>query len=384
MTPRCERGELFGRSPPIWLLVVVLGWAPGCDTPSADRSDPGASSQLAHRVTLPDEVIGGVCLAHNWKDGGQHGYGSSKSAETLDHLADLGVDSVSLTPFGWMRSLEATSVRGEHDDSMPDGAEHRARLERAVEQARARDLSVMLKPHVWIRGGKWRGRIRPRRDGTTDWQTWWESYRSFITHYADIAADLGVRSFVVGVELTSALKATPEQMVRTIEAVRDRYDGHVTYGANWDRSVPDSVGRRLDALGVQFYPPLTDDPDPSVELLRRALRPELDRWTDRAAALDLPLDIVEVGYKSAETAVATPFGWPDDVPPDRRRSDPELQRDAYRALFAELRGRKRLRSVYVWKYFTDPSRDHGGPLGFSPRGKPAERLLRRAYSADSE
>jgi len=343
-----------------------------------ERSHRPATARA--EIRLPNHVIRGVCLAHNWQEDGVDGYGSETSRATVDHLADLGVDAVSLTPFAWMSDVSSPVIRGEHNsDEIPEGAESRARLRRMVDQANERGMRTVLKPHIWIRGGKWRGAIDPVDDGEPAWESWWESYRAFIHHYARLAADLEVDTLVVGVELVSAIEARPDQFKRTIDSVRSRFDGHLTYGANWDEDLPDDIWRRLDSIGLQFYAPLTERTSPDVDHLREAVRRELDPWVERANRLDRPLDILEVGYKSADSAVQKPFGWPENLPESERTQNLELQKRAYRALFAELSRTPSLRSIYVWKYFTDPTRDEGGPSGFSPRGKPAEEILRRAY-----
>lgn len=335
-------------------------------------------------MRLPDRVVRGVCLAHSWQDEGADGYGSDASRQTLRHLEEIGVNTISMTPFGWMSDAGSPRIRGEHNAPLPRGGESRDRLVRMVEQAGARDMRVVLKPHIWIRGGGWRGDIAPRVDGEPAWTSWWESYRRFIRYYAKLASELDVAALVVGVELVSAIEARPEEFRATIRTARRHFEGHLTYGANWNEEVPDRIWKDLDAVGVQFYPPLAGDGSPTLERLRSAVRKELDDWSRRAERVNRPLDIVEVGYKSAASAVHRPYEWPDDLSSDRRVVDRALQRRAYRALFTELTRTPKLRSVFVWKYFTDPSRDKGGPLGFSPRGKPAEQVLRHAYGGGSD
>lgn len=369
-------------------IVALLATALFCTAASceSERTNPADSPESTEPfeteeadLRLPDVVRRGVCLAHNWQEEGADGYGTESSRATLRHLESLGVDTVSLTPFGWMKSLSDTTVRGDHDGELSDGGEDRSALAGVVRQAETLGMQAILKPHIWIRGGAWRGEIEPREGDDAGWSTWWKSYREFILYYAEFAEHHGVETFVVGVELESAIAANPDQFRRMITDVRDAYRGDVTYSANWDESVPDEIWRDLDSVGVQFYPPLTDKKDPDVATLRREMRPLLAEWHDRAAELDLPLEITEVGYKSASSAVVHPSNWPQNTEGDDRDVDEQLQRRAYVALFAELARLPRLRSVSIWKYFTDPERDEGGPIGFSPRGKPAESVLRRAY-----
>src|SRR5262245_44210697 len=52
----------------------------------------------------------GVCYASTWRNYGADGYGSTTSQQTLDRLRHLGVEWISLTPFGFMESVTAPGV----------------------------------------------------------------------------------------------------------------------------------------------------------------------------------------------------------------------------------------------------------------------------------
>ena len=43
----------------------------------------------------------------------------------------------------------------------------------------------MLKPHLWIVDGKWRGEIG--FDDAKTWNRWFDSYEKWMLHYADLA-----------------------------------------------------------------------------------------------------------------------------------------------------------------------------------------------------
>ncbi len=311
------------------------------------------------------------------------GYGEPASAETIEHMKGLGVGWLSITPFGWMSSISSTTIGGEHapGSKMPGGAESKERVEGVFEQARAAGMKLILKPHIWVGRGEWRGSIAPEGG---DWAAWWESYRGFILYYAAMAERLDAEAFVVGVELVSALKAHPEEFARTVAEVRKVYSGKITYSANWDEMHPPQLWRQLDAVGVQLYPPLSDDPDPSVAELCAALKVHLDTWSALAEAADRPLWLTEIGYKSAPTAVKEPFGWPENLPDHLRESDERLQARAYRALFEEVARHERVEAVYLWKYFTDAGSTEEGDFGFSPRGKRAEEVLKRAFAPPAD
>lgn len=348
---------------------------------SAEPGDTSAKTPPSV-APLPADVWRGVCLAHNWQDEGARGYGTDASAEALDHLDELGVGWISLTPFGWMAGQTSSEIHGEHTDDIPDGGERLERMERVVEQARARSMKVMLKPHLWLRGGAWRGGIEPRgADGELAWAQWWDSYRAFLLYYAELAQRLELEALVVGVELVSAVRAHPEQLARTIAAVRRVYDGPLTYSANWDEELPDSLWRQLDAVGVQFYPPLSEEPDPGLATLRRALQDHLGRWASLGERIGRPVWLTEVGYKSSPTTAAEPFGWPEHLDPSERQVDEAIQARAWRALLLEVPEHPPIQAIFAWKYFTDRDTTEEAPWGFRLRGKRAEEVLGQAYAS---
>jgi len=265
----------------------------------------------------------------------------------------------------------------------PPGAETAERIRKVAAQAPERGLKVMLKPHVWVSRGEWRGKILPKQDGKVAWEAWWDEYDTFILWQARLAQDIEAESFVVGVELSSALGANPDRFLETVEKVRAVYSGKITYSANWDEYQSAKIWSQLDMIGVQLYPPLSAKTDPEIAELRTALRTHLDKWSAIAREAERPIVLTEVGYKSAPTAVKEPFGWPERLPKDLRTSDQEIQALAYAALLEELRAHDEvIKGLFIWKYFTDKNTDEEGPFGFSPRGKLAEDVLREAFGGE--
>lgn len=370
---RLVRWRLSGLLP--WLLVAT---ACECGAPAPPTAGPGEEvlpdpSSCADGVApLAEGVERGVCYAHNYQHGGMRGYGSETSRRSLEELRALGVEWVSLTPFGFMNALSATTVHhaGDHE-----AAETDARMQAEIAAAHAMGLRVQLKPHVWIRGGGWRGQIDPGSDD--GWAAWFDSYAEWIVGYAAMAEALGVAALAVGVELGSSTRRFPERWRAVVARVRDVYRGRLVYCANWDEAPSVSFWDALDAIGVQFYPSIAARPGASEAELQARLATHLDALGELSERVGRPVVLTEIGYKSALGAAVRPHEWPEHV--DRPRASPAEQARAYRAFFRAIEGRRYVRGVYWWKWFTDPDTDEEGPAGFSPRGKPAEAILRAAY-----
>jgi hypothetical protein len=312
----------------------------------------------------------GVCYAHTWHHGGRAGYGSAASARTLEHLRALGVDWISLTPFGFMESRDAAEVRtfaagaGESDE----------RLRAEVTHAHALGVKVALKPHLWIRGGAWQGELAWRDEAA--FRRWFSSYRAFVLRYAELAARDRYDLFVLGVELKSATARDPAAWRALIADVRKVWKGPLTYAANWDEAPGVAFWDALDFVGVDAYAPLARTPgarEPELCAAWRTLASELESLARRTGR---PILITELGYRAVRDAALAPAAWPeDDANP---RFDPEHQASCYRAALSTLWGKPWLAGVYFWKWFTD-GRDESGPTDFSPAGKPAEGVLRDYY-----
>lgn len=313
-----------------------------------------------------------MSLAHNYQAGGTRGYGSETSAATLAELATLGVQWVSLTPFGFMRRLDEPTV---HFIGDYPGGETDARMSAVIAQAKALGLRILLKPHLWVAGGRWRGEIGFAEPA--DWGRWFESYTRWILHYADMAERHRVDTLVIGVELRSSQREYANRWRALVDAVRDRFGGRITYSANWDDAGEVPWWDAVDAIGVQFYPPLADTGSAAVSTVRARIASQLDGLEVLAARYDKPILFTEVGYRASSDALVRPHEWPERA--EAASTDPKLQALGYRAFIEAIRARPRVHGVYWWKWFTDPDTDEEGPAGFSPRGKDAEAVLRAAY-----
>ncbi len=312
----------------------------------------------------------GVCYAHVWRGGGDVGYGSPTSQKTLERLKKLGVDWISLTPFGFMESTRAVEIRvaGGH------GGESDERMRLEVAHAHALGVKVALKPHLWIRHGEWQGDLQFASDDA--WRAWFKSYRAFILRYAELAERDHYDMLVIGTELKSATACDPECWRALIAELRAVYHGPMTYAANWDEAERVPFWSALDFIGVDAYAP--------IATRSGAKEPELClAWTQLARSLEAlskrtgkRVILTELGYRATRDAAMAPATWPESD--QHPQFDGAHQASCFRAAFSTLWGQRWLAGVYVWKWFTD-SRDEQGPTDFSPADKPAEAVIGEYY-----
>lgn len=311
----------------------------------------------------------GVC----WEGGRRIG------GEALDPLKAMGADWVSQTPFGWSPSLDAPEVGFSGDSShghwglwgeSDEGLAETARL------ARARGLKTFLKPHLWVRNGQWIGDLDMKSEA--DWQRWFAAYEAFILHYAALAEREGMEAMAIGTELPRASRRA-EDWHRIIGSVRRIYHGLLTYCANWNEAEGVPFWKDLDFIGVQAYYPLVAPERPRVEEIRGAWTPIVARLAALSERTAKRIVFTEVGYRSTAGCLAEPWKWRADGTVDF-----DLQRDAYRAMFASVWDKPWFAGTFVWKWHPELG-DAGPAVGraqgdFTPQGKPALAAIRDRYS----
>jgi len=304
------------------------------------------------------------------------GYGSPAFERTLDEVTSIGGTWVSLTPFARMQDLRGTGISLSFEAPF---AETRAAIERAVKQAHARGLRVLLVPHLWVESGEWRGELDA---GSSDaWSAWAKNYRAFLLTWAAVARDAHVDMLSVGVELRSWLTTAKAPLFTPIIAdVRRVYPGLLTYAGNWDDIEQTVILGDLDVIGLNAFFPLADKDGASfAELCAGGVRVR-DKLRTLAEAWHKPILFNEFGYTTRENPAVKPWEWPDKM--SHVKPDQAAQAEAYRALLSAFVDEPWFAGFFVWRLYADPDdMSQEAEWGFSPRGKLAELALRDAFHA---
>ena len=367
---------LLGRSPPGTLDSLCR--AAGVDRAKFERRFAALADSLARAgqrlgSTQPKPAaitsfMRGVCLAHSVSL--ERGYLSDSCASQLQRLKALGADWVSISPFGFLPSVRAPVI-----EPSAEGGENEETDEAVCEaaaRARALGLRVLLAPHLWTRG--WTGALQ---FGASEWPHFFDEYRAFLLHYALLAEREHMDALVVGHELPTASLAFPDRWRELIAEVRRVYHGPVTYGANWDREVNQiAFWDACDMIGVSFYDPLASRPGATAAELAAAARRALGSLHDLARKTGRPVLLTEAGYPAIASAAMRP--WEESR---LESADPEAQRACYQALLDALDPEDWVAGVFLWKWPSggEPSGPEDG--SYTPRGKPAEPVMARAFRA---
>ena len=361
------------------LAVALAAGTPSPGTPAAQAAGapPAPSGGAWVAPPPPARAVGprfqrGVCYAHIHRRG--LGYGSDESRATLQRLKGLGVTWLSLTPFGYQRSVSSPEVIYRGDPSMRDSA-----FAREVRTIHALGMKAIIKPHIWAGdfwSGQWSGDIRMKKDA--DWDTWFRSYRAFILHFAALAAVSGADAFCIGCELGGTTRARPERWRSLITEVRKVYHGPLTYAANWHEEYEKvSFWDALDWIGVNAYFELSDDKTPTSFEIERAWRPITGKMAALSRRWGRALVLTEIGFRSVDNPARNTSAWPEFD--QGRQVNAEAQRACYEGTFRALWGEPWLAGMYWWKYYSAPGGEGPEEADFTPAGKPAEGVLAKYY-----
>lgn len=362
-------------------LGIALSAGP-CSAPGPDEGPAGAEpgQAPAQRTTAP-----AATRPHRAEPAGEKHRGVSWVAgrevapEDFRPLVENHVNWIVQTPFGWQRRVDSPEITlvtsgrvywGETDEG----------IRVTTELARRHGIRTMLKPHIWLsdrRDGAWRGEIRMASEA--EWDKWFESYRTFILHYARLAEANGIEALCIGTELRSTVNERPQDWRAIIAEVRKVYRGRLTYGANWYgefEEVP--FWDDLDLIGIHGYFPLSTEQRPTRPELIHGWRTYLERIARLQKRYGKPVLFTELGYRSVRAAASKPWEWPRAG--EDARVDLELQADCYRAFFETFWDKPWFAGVYWWKWYPKDEQAGGKQhRGFTPQNKPAEKVMAQWY-----
>lgn len=239
--------------------------------------------------------------------------------------------------------------------------------------AKQNGLSIMLKPHLWLRRGTYTGDfVLPDEKS---WQVFENSYKNYVLHYAKICDSLQVDMFCIGIELGSAVKERPAYFSQLIDDVKAIYKGKITYAANWDDYGRFPFWNKLDFIGVDAYFPLVNATSPTISALQAAWQPHIAKMELLSKQLKKHIIFTEYGYRNTDSCTAEP--WKENV----LTINNQAQANAYEALYQSVANKSWFAGGFIWKWYADDYYKNATSPDYTPQLKPAEAVITKWYSS---
>ncbi|MCZ6543608.1 MAG: hypothetical protein O6768_08080 [Planctomycetota bacterium] len=362
---------ILGAAALITLLAVGLLAISRLGSPAAEPAPTLHPAQ----IQPPPPVLGFAINVHHISD-------LSRYLGAIDEIAELGANALLVVTPMYQQRIDSTQIQ-----LLPDKCPTDDQLIAILTHARSRGLYTSLLPIVLIEFPQekdWRGVIQPG-----DWDAWWESYDRFIDRFLGIAVAAEVDLLSVGSELNST-EGDLEQWRRIVDGCRRRFDGKLTYSANWDRYEQVTFWPLVDVISVSAYFELAkDDPNASVKKLAKAWGRQRDKLLQFAGRYDRPCLLMELGYPSLPWAAAHPWNYVAGV---GVTADHDAQARCYRGFFqawSDVLAQPDSGALGLYCYLWDPyGQGQATDTGYGVRGKPALRIItsgfRRIYQSVTE
>jgi hypothetical protein len=334
------------RSSLIGVLAILLGYVAWIST------DP---------IVNVKEKINGVSLVSPPRP--VHG-------DRFDEIAEINANWVAIIPFAFSREGQPR-VTFNHPKQW--WGEKKEGVSELTKYAHERQLNVMFKPHVWVKGQGWAGDFDLLNE--EDWLIWEESYSDYILHHARLADSLGIQLFCIGTEYCHAVVKRAQFWESLVVDVRQVYHGQLTYAANWDNYQNVTFWDQLDYVGVDAYFPLETSDSPELDDLKMSWNTEFENLKAFSKSSQKPILFTEFGYQSIKGTHGKHWEL------EKENLDLEAQRLAYQALFETFWDKKWYAGGFFWKWHMREGAGGVDNANFTPQGKPALDVIQKHFSS---
>lgn len=303
---------------------------------------------------------------------------SSASDTSLLNASLVGTDTVALN-FWWFQPTTTSNSMA------PDYNRYSSTLSsvsHAIDTIHNLGMKVLLKPMLDVAdaSGTWRAYIDP-----SDKDVWFNNYTNYIGSFADLAQSKGVELFSIGCEMNTLEQSINDaRWSNLISNVRSRYNGKLTYSANFSplgvnvggyQNVP--WWNQLDYIGIDAYFPVATQNNTTLAGLTAAWQNQasaIETWRSTSNLTNKQVLFTEVGYQSADGSAKTP--WDVGSTPI---IDLQEQADAYHALLSVMTTKTWWDGAFWWNWETNPYAGGSSDAGFTPQNKPAQAILQQYY-----
>ena len=315
------------------------------------------------------------CKGYTWGFFSGPGQWLTEDGErSMRRLASNGLDWICLTVNAWQETFYSTRIFSLYGRTQTD-----EEVVHAVRLAKSLGLKVCLKPMVNCLDRSWRARINfPTEAGTTYWDDWFASYRTFMNYYAAMAERLGCEMLCTGCEM-AGMDTQSDRCRRMIAEVREHYHGIIMHNVNHGDELRSRWLDAVDVIGISGYYPVTDAEHRGIDAMRERWKPVIRGLEACHEKYGKPIMFAEIGVRSEEGCSAYP--WDFHNRPERP-TDEQEQADFYATAMEATWDLPYFAGYFWWdwKAVLPPEEEAGLNRDFTIYGKKAETTLRDWYT----
>ncbi|WP_152045244.1 glycoside hydrolase family 113 [Aureimonas psammosilenae] len=310
-------------------------------------------------------------------------YGAVPWLKSLQAAKADGANTIAITSTSFLSNKYSSSIYSTQQ------TESLANVAKAVADAKANGLTAILKPHIDLIDGNWRGRLDPANEAD-----FFKNYKAWILDYAKVAQAQGADMLVIGTELDQlAGSEYHAQWADIVSSIRSVYSGKLTYAANADANT--GIWDLVDYIGVNPYLPLSTDKnatkadfvkawnsvpsDPFYAKLFNNMTP-VEYYKKLSETYKKPMIMTELGYRSLDGTAGKPMDFSSGGTVDQKE-----QAALFDALFEVFSAQSSwMKGTLIWGWSTDRAAletKSNWASGYSIEGKLAEDIVKKWYGS---
>jgi hypothetical protein len=237
---------------------------------------------------------------------------SIKGQQSQAAMYDLNINWTCLTVVNYQETYHSTRIYADHLRTPSDHD-----IETFAKAAHDRGVKVCLKPMVHCEDNVWRAYISfpelDMDDKNSYWGPWFESYKNFLLHYAELAQHCGIEMLCIGCEMLGS-ENRKDDWLYLISEVRRVYRGIIIYNTNHGHEDDQGWFDTLDYIATSAYYPICENAHvTSYEEMVKGWWEVRYRLDSIAAQRNKQFIFMEIGCRSVMGASRHPWDFTADL-----------------------------------------------------------------------
>ena len=297
------------------------------------------------------------------------------STAVMQEAKTVNATWISVIPYAFSRVTEP-SVRYNGFGKQWWGESYEG-VKTTIDSAHKASIHVLLKPQVYV-GDGWTGSLDYKTE--ENWVKWETDYEKYLMPFVEIAVEKHVEAICIGTEFK--MMTTPRETFwrNLIVKIRKKYNGKLTYAANWDDYAIIPFWDALDFVGIDAYMPLLEIDTPSVSALCEAWKPYFKDIKNFHLKVKKPICFTEFGYMSVDGCAGKTWVVEQKRKDNMLKINELAQANALDALFTTFWKESWWLGGFLWKWFPN-GQGHEGYIerDYTPQKKQAAAVVAKWY-----